>query len=194
MGIGVFMEYVAVIIFAALIFGVCFLVDKGFTKLFRNRQQHHSGTAVRLSKHYGSIGLIIAIIGLSAIFAAQGWPLAAGGGVLILVGGGLVAYYMTYGIFYDEQSFLVTGFGKRSRTYRYGDIVGQLLYNSYGHIVVELHMNDGKTVQLQIEMKGAEAFLDKAFTAWCQQTGRQVQDCPFHQPENSCWFPSMEEL
>ena len=188
------MEYVAVIIVAALVFGVCFLVDKGFTKLFRNQQQHHSGTAVRLNKRYGSIGLLIAVLGVAAIFAADGWPLAAGGGFLIVVGICLVAYYMSYGIFYDEESFLVTRFAKRSKAYRYGDIKGQLLYNSYGHIVVELHMNDGETVQLQLEMKGAEAFLSQAFSAWCQQNGRQAQDCAFHQPENSCWFPSMEDL
>ena len=47
------MEYLAVIIFAALVFGLCFLVDKGFTKLFRNQAQHHSGQAVRLNKKYG---------------------------------------------------------------------------------------------------------------------------------------------
>ena len=58
------MEYVAVIIVAALVFGVCFLVDKGFTKLFRNQQQHQSGTAVRLNKRYGSIGLLIAVLGV----------------------------------------------------------------------------------------------------------------------------------
>ena len=61
------MEYVAVIIVAAVVFGVCFLVDKGFTKLFRSQAQHMSGLAVRLSKRYGSIGLVIAVIGLAAI-------------------------------------------------------------------------------------------------------------------------------
>ena len=61
------MVYVAVILVAAAVFGVCFLVDKGFTKLFRSQSQHYSGTAVRLNKKYGSIGLILAVFGIGAI-------------------------------------------------------------------------------------------------------------------------------
>ena len=54
---------------AAAVFGICFLVDKGFTKLFRNQSQHHTGKAVRLSKRYGSIGLILAVFGIGVLFA-----------------------------------------------------------------------------------------------------------------------------
>ena len=63
------MEYVAVLLVAALVFLVCFLVDKGFTKLFRSQQEHKSGLAIRLNKRYGSIGLIIAVLGVAALFA-----------------------------------------------------------------------------------------------------------------------------
>mgnify|MGYP003303651866 CR=1 FL=1 len=34
------MEYLAVIIVAAVVFGLCFLVDKAFVKLFRSQAQH----------------------------------------------------------------------------------------------------------------------------------------------------------
>lgn len=188
------MEYVAVIIVAALVFGVCFLIDKGFTKLFRSQAQHKSGLAVRLNKRYGSIGLILAVLGLAAVFTglSDSWVLIAGGCLLIVVGIGLVVYYMTFGVFYNEDSFILTTFGKKSTTYYYKDIKAQQLYNNYGHTLIELHMTDGRAVQLQDSMNGTYAFLDHAFAAWLRQTGKQEADCTFHDPANSCWFPPVE--
>lgn len=185
------MEYVAVLLIAALVFLICFLVDKGFTKLFRSQQEHKSGLAVRLNKRYGSIGLIIAVLGVAAIFAG-GWLMIAGGTLLILVGTGLVIYYMTFGVFYDTDTFIITTFGKKSTTYRYGDIKAQQLYNNYGNTVIELYMNDGRTVQIQFSMAGAYDFMDHAFPAWLRQTGRRREDCSFYDPQNSCWFPPVE--
>ena len=63
------MQYVFVLLVAAAVFGICYLVDKGFTKLFRSQQQHQSGLSVRHSKHYGSIGLVVAVLGLAAVFS-----------------------------------------------------------------------------------------------------------------------------
>ena len=189
------MEYIGVLVVAALVFGVCFLIDKGFTKLFRSQAQHRSGLAVRLNKKYGAFGLILFALGVAGIFAGLGdnWLLIAGGALIAVVGIGLVVYYMTFGVFYDSDSFILTTFGKKSTTYRYQDIKGQQLYNSYGNIIIELHMNDGRTVQLQSAMSGVYPFLDKAFESWCSQKGIRREDCAFHDPENSCWFPPMEE-
>ena len=189
------MEYVAVIIVAALVFGACFLIDKGFTKLFRSQAQHMSGKAVRLNKRYGSMGLIVAVLGLAALFSglSSGWLMIAAGCLLIVVGVGLVVYYMTFGVFYDGESFILTTFGKRSTTYYYRDIQCQQLYNNQGHTLIELHLSDGRTVQLQSGMEGAYAFLDHAFVAWLRQSGRRQEDCAFYDPQNSCWFPSVED-
>ena len=114
------MEFVAILIVAAAVFGVCFLVDKGFQKLFRSQAQHHSGLAVRLNKKYGAFGLILFVLGLAAVFMGlkDGWVLLAGGAIVMLMGIALVVYYMTYGIFYDADGFVYTTFGKKSVTYR----------------------------------------------------------------------------
>ncbi len=188
------MQIVGVLIFAALVFGVCFLVDKGFTKAFRGKTQHSSGRSVRLSKKYGSIGLILVAVGIAAIFGGLrgDFALGIGGGVVALAGVGLVVYYMTFGVFYDDECFVLTTFGKRSKTYRYGQIKGQLLYNSYGSILIELHMDDGRSVGLQAKMLGVYPFLDTAFASWCAQTGRKKENCEFYDPDNSLWFPMME--
>ena len=174
---------------------LCYLVDKVFTKVFRGKTQHRSGLSVRLSKRYASIGLILIAMGTAAVFVGMkdSWVLSAGSALLVVTGICLVTYYMTFGIFYDEDSFILTTFGKKSTTYRYCQIRAQQLYNAYGNIVIELHMSDGRAVQLQAGMEGVYPFLDKAFEGWLQQRGKSKQDCPFHNPENSCWFPPLED-
>ena len=193
------MEYLAIIIFAALVFGVCFLVDKGFTKLFRNQAQHHSGQAVRLNKKYGAFGLILTVLGLATLFAAlsETWIFVAAGAIVIVMGIALVVYYMTFGIFYDADGFVYTTFGKKSSTYQYNQIRCQQLYQVQGgNIIVELHMTNGNTVQVQLQLNGAEDFLNTAFLGWVRQKNLDVRSgcCDFHDPEKSCWFPSLEDV
>ena len=53
------MEIAGVLVIAVLTFGVCFLFDKGYTNLFRNKIQHYSGLAVRINKRYAIFGLIL---------------------------------------------------------------------------------------------------------------------------------------
>lgn len=191
------MEYIGVLLVAAMVFGVCFLVDKGFTKLFRSQAQHRSGTAVRLNKKYGAFGLILGVLGIAAIIfgITDGVVLLVGGVIVVLIGVALVVYYMTFGIFYDADSFLYTTFGKKSITYRYGQIRSQQVYVIQGgSILVELHMTDGSAVQVQLALQGAEDFMNTAFLGWVRQKNIDVrQDCSFHDPQNSCWFPPEEE-
>ena len=189
------MKIAAIIIIAAVTFGVCFLVDKGFTKLFRNREQHKSGLAVKLNKRYATIGLILAFLGTAAIFTGlkEGKALLIGGIVVVLMGIGLIVYYLTFGVYYDDNSFILASFGKKSETYSFRDIKEQRLYTvTGGSSVVELHLTDGRALSLHSTMEGTYPFLDHAFYAWCRQTGRNPEECDFHDPSKSCWFPGVE--
>ena len=174
-------------------FLLCWLVDKGFHKLFRSKPQHVSGKAVRLSKYYALGGLILSVLGISATItgAADSILLLAGGIIVLLAGICMIVWYMCFGIFYDGDSFVLTTFGRKSVTYRYGQIRGQLLYNNRGHILVELHMTDGQAFHLQHNMTNVSSFLDTAYDGWCAQRGL-AKEQDFHDPENSCWFPSAE--
>jgi hypothetical protein len=189
------MKIAAIIIIAAVTFGVCFLVDKGFTKLFRNREQHKSGLAVKLNKRYATIGLILAFLGTAAIFTGlkEGKALLIGGIAVVLMGIGLIVYYLTFGVYYDDNSFILASFGKKSETYSFRDIKEQRLYTvTGGSSIVELHLTDGRALSLHSTMEGTYPFLDHAFSAWCRQTGRNPEECTFHDPSQSCWFPNME--
>lgn len=188
------MEFVLILLVMGGTFGLCWLIDKGFTKVFRGQKEHQSGLSVRLNKKYGAIGLVLAVIGIAGIFTglSDSRLLTIGGGILVALGVGLVVYYMTFGVFYDSEGFVLTTFGKKSKTYRFRDIKAQQLYVSYGNVIIELQLTDGRCVQLQSGMVGVYPFLDTAFESWLAQTGRKKEDCPFYDPDNSCWFPPVE--
>lgn len=190
------MEFLFLFLFCGVMFGLCFLVDKLFKKLFRSRKQHITGRSVRLTKRYGAFGVLMITLAVACIFGSINsgeWVLGAAGGLILVVGVGLVVYYVTFGIYYDDDSFLYQTFGKRGVTYEYGDILGQRLYDASGNIVVELHMKDGNTVILQASMDEPTAFLNEAFAGWCRQTEHDPENCDFHDPGNGLWFPAMEE-
>ena len=190
------MSPVTIVIAAVLTFGICFLVDKGYTRLFRSKQQHKTGLQVRVSKRYASIGLVLCILGILAVFTGVGGEtvLLIGGGIVIFIGCALIGHYMSFGVYYDADSFIVTTFGKKNPVYRFRDIRHQKLYMIQGgSIVVELHMADGSAVSIHTSMEGAYPFLDHAFNAWCRQTNQDPEDCTFHDPGNHLWFPNEEE-
>ena len=185
-----------ILLIAAAVFGLCFAVDKAFTKIFRSKAQHRSGLAVRASKRYGLFGVILSVLGIMAacVGIADGSVLLWGGIIVLLMGLGLAVYYLSFGVFYDGETFLLSRFGKKDVTYRFDQIKGQKLYLVQGgNIIIELHMTDGGTVSLQSTMDGVYPFLDTAFAAWCMQTGQDPQSCDFHDPSQSLWFPTVEE-
>ena len=183
--------YFALIILMLVILGICYGVDKLFKKLFRSKVQHVYGKSVRLNKKFASIGLIVALLGLAGVFSGYGtnWLLFGGGILLIVVGTCLVVYYMTFGIYYDDDSFILSTFGRKSVSYSFRDIRGQMLYTSAAGILIELHMRDGRTVQLQPGMKDVDSFMNQAFAGWLKLNDKTLEDCDFHNPEQSCWFP-----
>ena len=189
------MEFILFILLAGAIFGICYMVDKSFTKAFRSKAQHRSGLAVRVSKMYGIMGIVLCIIGVMAIMVGfRNYLLLIGGVIVLAMGAAMVVYYLTKGIFYDGESFLVSGFGKKETLHYYKDILQQRLYLVQGgNIIIELHMADGSAVSLQSNMDGIYPFLDTAFAGWCLATGQDPQSCSFHDPSNHWWFPHEEE-
>lgn len=191
------MTFFLILLIAAAVFGLCFAVDKAFAKLFRSKAQHRSGRAVRANKRYGLFGIILSVLGIMAICVgiSDGSVLLWGGVIVLLMGICLAVYYLSFGVFYDGETFLLSRFGKKEVTYRFSEIKGQKLYLVQGgNVIIELHMADGGTVSLQSTMDGVYPFLDTAFAAWCMQTGRDPQSCDFHDPGQSLWFPTVEEV
>ena len=191
------MTVILILLIAAAVFGVCFLVDRAFAKLFRSKAQHRSGRAVRASRRYGLFGVILSVLGIMAacVGISDGSVLLWGGILVLIMGICLAVYYLSFGVFYDGETMLLSRFGKKDVTYRFEQIVGQKLYLVQGgNVIIELHMTGGGIVSLQSTMDGVYPFLDTAFAAWCLQTGRDPQSCDFHDPSQSLWFPTVEDV
>ena len=190
------MQAIVILLIAALVFLICWGVDKLFIRLFRSKAQHRSGLAVRSSKRYGLFGVIFTILGILGIFSGTGGDkiLLYAGIVVMLMGIALAVHYLSFGIFYDAESFLLSRFGRKDREHRYDEIVSQKLYViTGGSTVIELTLTDGSTVSVQSTMEGVYPFMDTAFAGWCLETGRRMEDCDFYDPAKSWWFPHETE-
>ena len=190
------MQAILILIMAALVFLMCWGVDKLFTKLFRSKAQHRSGMAIRASKRYGIFGVMFSVLGILGIVTGCTGDsvLTWAGLVVLLMGIALAVHYLSFGIFYDGESFLLCRFGRKSQEHRYEVIVSQKLYVlTGGSTVIELTLKDGSTVSVQSTMDGVYPFMDTAFAGWCMETGRKMEDCPFYDPSKSWWFPHEEE-
>ncbi|MBQ6719015.1 MAG: hypothetical protein IJN20_01515 [Oscillospiraceae bacterium] len=190
------MSMISTLLIAALVFGLCYLIDKLFTAKFRSKAQHRSGLAVRVNKRYGVFGVALSVLGVLAIGVGVtgGKALMIGGGIVLIMGICLAVYYLTHGIFYDGDSFLVSTFLKKDRTYVYRNIKEQKLFLVQGgNVIIELYLEDGSSISLQSSMDGVYLFLDTAFAGWCMQKGIDPQTCDFHDPSKSWWFPHEED-
>lgn len=190
------MSMISTLLVAALVFGLCYLIDKLFTAKFRSKAQHRSGLAVRVNKRYGVFGVALSVLGVLAIGVGVtgGKALMIGGGIVLIMGICLAVYYLTHGIFYDGDSFLVSTFLKKDRTYVYRNIKEQKLFLVQGgNVIIELYLEDGSSISLQSSMDGVYLFLDTAFAGWCMQKGIDPQTCDFHDPSKSWWFPHEED-
>ena len=120
-------QFIPMLLVAAVIFGLCYLVDKAFSKLFRSKAQHRSGMAVRANKRYGIFGVVLTVLGIMAICVGitDGPVLVWGGIFVLLMGIALAIYYLSFGIFYDGETFLVSSFGKKSVAHSYKEITEQ---------------------------------------------------------------------
>ena len=190
------MNLILTIFVAAAVFGLCLLADKIFTRKFRSKAQHNSGLAVRVNKRYGVFGVGLSALGVLSIAVGvrSGVALLLGGIVVLIMGVCLSVYYLTHGIFYDGESFLVASFRKEDRIYAHSSILEQKLFLVQGgNVIIELYLQDGSSVSLQSSMDGVYLFLDTAFAGWCIQKGIDPQTCVFHDPSKSWWFPHEEE-
>ena len=96
------MQFVIVLLIAAAVFGVCYLVDKGFSKAFRGKAQHRSGMAVRANKRFGVFGVVLTVLGVMA------FCIGIGDGPVLIVGG-VCHWHFFGGVLPELRHFLRRG-------------------------------------------------------------------------------------
>ena len=189
------MKYVVVLIVIACTIGICFGMDKIFNKIFRSKSQHKSGMRVKASKRYATFGLILAALGIAALCSSHisRVLILVAGIAMLVIGLALIIYYLSFGIYYDDESFIYSSLLHKNKTYKFGDIAAQQLYYSGANVVIELHLSDKQTIQLQSSMDGVSAFMNKAFESWLKQNNKTAEDCTYYDPRQFCWFPPLQE-
>ena len=178
-------------LFAGLIFGACFLVDRGVAALKGRVGQ--SGV-VRMPLRYPVLAGAL-ILG-AAVLAFTAWQrksllygLAAG--VFAAVALYALYAYCTTGIRYGETGFTFRR-GRLRRTFQFVDISGQRVAITRRGCCLVLCLGEAEVV-LYSNMQGFSPFLEAAYLAWCQakQLDPQAQD--FHNPADYRWFPDQPE-
>lgn len=112
------MEAISIFVVAGLVFFLCWLVDRAFTKLFRSKAQQRSGMAVRANKRYGVFGVILSVLGILGIVAGTtNEKLFTYAGIIVLLMGlGLAVHYLSFGIFMTATAFWCAASGANPRS------------------------------------------------------------------------------
>ena len=183
------MFYVYIALFCAVIFGLCYLVDR---LLSRGRSKTAPERTVRQPRRAFVIGVVLAVAGVFIALFVPGL-LGVGGGILIaLLGAVLVLSFFSFTIEYDGEGFTCRTL-RGSKRYQYSQITGEQALATRGGIHVMLYVA-GDGVELSEAMQGARAFLSHAYYARCRQKGIAPEDCPPPAPEALVWFEEPERV
>ena len=184
------MIYVLIGIFMALVFGLCFLVDK----LWQRRKQRSDGEVlqnkVRLPRANNIFGALLAVGGFALLLfmaPVEGgiwWFLSV---AILLIGLFLIINFCTTGIDYDEVGFTYRRLGRRSQTFTYDQIKGQKSFANRAGINVLLYVAE-EDIYLYSAMKGTRDFMAAAFQGWCVSHGINPEEVSPPNPENMIWF------
>lgn len=184
------MQYVLLLLFCALVFLLCFAVDKLIGKLFPKHALEKSKNVVRPPRKSAIFGILLLFFPLMALLF---WMPEEGDTLLtvccvgaMIMGAFLLLTYFSVAIYYGEESFLYkTRRGKKE--FRYSQIRGQRSLMTRGGINTILFVAD-EEINLYSAMQNLNAFLNKAFFQWCRETGIDP-DSVENNPRMFTWFP-----
>lgn len=189
------MKYVFLLVFMALVFGVCALVDMIFKKLFPKTPLEMEKRVVRMPRSGAIWGVILTVLPVVVLVfwmpAGGDLLLGIGAGVALLLGVILLVNYCSFAVYYDDETFLYKDLRHRKKIYHYSQITGQQSLMTRSGINTMLFVG-GDTVELNSGMQGVSDFLSKAFHRWCEQKGVDP-DSVENNPAMLTYFPQPEE-
>ena len=182
------MFYVFLALFCAVIFGLCFLVDR---LVSRGRKAAPDAKTVRQPRRAVVIGVILLVVGISVALFVPGLLFVCGGVVAALLGAVLLMSFFSFSISYDDEGFTCRTL-RAAKRYRYNQIRGEQALATRGGVNVMLFVGDDG-VELSEAMQGVRQFLSHAYYARCRQLGVDPETCPPPAPEALVWFEAPEE-
>ena len=185
------MKYVLLLGFCAVIFLICFLIDKLIQKLFPKHELEKSKTVVRPPRKSAVFGVLLLVFPLMALLF---WMPEEGDTLLticcvgaMLMGAFLLVTYFSVSIYYGEDGFLYKTLRGGKKEYRYKDIRGQRSVMTRGGINTILFVGKDE-INLYSAMQNLNPFLKHAFFRWCEANGIDP-DSIENNPRMFTWFP-----
>lgn len=184
---------VFLLIVAAAVFGLCFLVDRLLQKLFPRSELQKSKSTVRMPRRCIVIGVMLLFVSFAVLlfFAAGDALLLIGSIVGMLMGALLIVYYFSFCIYYDDEAFLYRDLRHGKTRYTYGQIRGQRSLMTRSGVNATLFVA-GDSVMLTSVMQGVSAFLQHAFFRWCAEKGVDP-DSIENDPRMLTFFPDPDD-
>ena len=185
------MRFVWILLIGAVVFLCCFLVDKLLGKLFPKSALEKSKNVVRPPRKSAIFGTLMVFFPIVALLF---W-MPEGGDTLLLIGCiGAIAMgifllitYFSVSIYYGDETFLYKTLRGGKKEYHYSQIKGQRSLMTRGGINTILFVGDDE-INLYSAMQNLNAFLNKAFFAWCRVKGIDP-DTVENNPRMFTWFP-----
>ena len=180
------------LIVAAVVFGLCFLLDRLFQKLFPKSDLQKSKKTVRMPRRCVVFGILLLTVSFAVLlFFGSDTLLLIGSIVGMLLGALLLGYYFSFSICYNDEAFLYRDLRHRKTQYTYAQILGQRSLMTRSGINVTLLVADD-SVMLTSAMEGASAFLQHAFFRWCGEKGIDP-DSVENNPRMLTFFPDPDD-
>lgn len=184
------MQYVILLAFMALVFGLCYMVDKLIKHFFPKDERK----AVRLPRKSVIFGILLTFVAFAAplMFWNQlEWYIRVGCGIVLLMGAFLLVQYFSFSIRYDKEGFTYRTLGKKPMDCRYEDILGQKSLLTRSGVNSALYTICGE-VPIYSAQVGVQDFLKTAFAAWCEKKGIDPETVE-NNPNFLVYFPEPQE-
>ncbi len=172
----------------ALVFGLCFLIDRLIQRLTGKTDNSHS---VRQPTRAAGIGILLLVGGIALLLFLKQRLGLVGGIMLVLLGVVLIGSYFCFRVDYDSEGFTCKTLRGTTR-YTYHQIHAEQALATRSGINLMLFVGED-TVELSEAMQGVRDFLSFAYYARCRQMGIDPADAPPPAPEDLVWFPPPAE-
>ena len=174
------------LILMAVVFGLCFGVDRLCRRLFPADPRK----AVRLPRRSVIFGTLLTFLGFTALlmfWSQLQWHFRAAALFVLALGLFLLVQYFSFSIRYDDEGFAYRTLGKKPMTCRYEDILGQKSLLTRSGVNSTLYTTQGE-VPVYTALVGLPDFLRKAFSRWCDAKGIDP-DTVENNPQYLTYFP-----
>ena len=188
------MNLLGIAIVCALVFLICFGIDKLLQRLFPKTELEKGKNVVRPARKSAVFGVILTFASVAVtvfrLSANMDALLLIGCAVAFVLGVILLVTYFSFVLYYDDEKFLCVRRGKK-REFRYDEIRGQRTLMTRGGYQTVLFVDDTE-IELYSSMQNVNVFLGKAFYRWCEQKGIDPGSVE-NNPRMMTWFPDPDE-